>query len=47
MIYQLPLDESKKFGAFFKELDQNLGMLGVSEYVVAFTTIEEVFLAVG
>ena len=47
MIYQLPLDESEKFSAFFRELDQNLVTLGVSEYVVAFTTLEEVFLAVG
>ena len=47
MIYQLPLDESEKFGAFFKEMDQNLEKLGVSEYGVAVTTLEEVFLTVG
>ncbi len=47
VIYQLPLDESDKFGPFFKEMDGKLDTLGVAEYGVAVTTLEEVFLTVG
>lgn len=47
MIYQLPLEEAKNFSNFFTELDKRLHELGVREYGMAVTTLEEVFLTVG
>ena len=40
VIYQLPLDESEKFGRFFQDLDSSLESLNVQEYGVAVTTLE-------
>ena len=47
VIYQLPLEEAKNFATFFNEFDKQQNELGVREYGMAVTTLEEVFLTVG
>lgn len=44
---QLPMDQVKRFGQLFMEIDANLSKLGVVTYGISITTLEEVFLKVG
>jgi energy-coupling factor transporter ATP-binding protein EcfA2 len=46
MALQLPGAQSGRFGALLRELDGRLGRLGVVEYGISVTTMEEVFLKV-
>lgn len=47
LVFTLPFDAVSEFGAFFNELDKSLGDLGLSEYGVSVTSMEDVFLQVG
>lgn len=47
VIYSLPEGESAKFEMLFKTIEQNMDKLGVIDYSISVTTIEEVFLRVG
>lgn len=47
LVFVLPFDSSNQFGAFFEDLDKCLDDLGLSEYGVSVTSMEDVFLQVG
>ena len=42
----LPYEQSACFGAFFTKLDESLDELGLTNYGVTITSLEEVFLKV-
>ena len=44
--FQMPIAASKKFPALFNALDANKQKLGIDEYGISVTTMEEVFLKV-
>ena len=46
-VFTLPFSCVDRFGAFFDELDQGLAGLGLTEYGVSITSMEDVFLKVG
>ena len=41
------MDQVKRFGQMFTEIDTNLSKLGIESYGISITTLEEVFLKVG
>eukprot|EP00940_MAST-03C_sp_MAST-3C-sp2_P001325 g1325.t1 len=47
LIFELPFESVGEFGKFFDRLDKNLAVLGVEEYGVSITSMEDVFLEVG
>jgi hypothetical protein len=46
LCYQLPFGHEAQFASMFRELDANLGVMGVQSYGCAVTTLEQVFLTI-
>jgi ATP-binding cassette, subfamily A (ABC1), member 3 len=47
MTIRIPLKYSSKFSEFFELFDQSLEQLGVLNYGISISTLEEVFLTIG
>ena len=47
VLYSLPFETVSKFGKFFTQLEANFVKLGVTNYGVTITSLEDVFLKVG
>jgi ATP-binding cassette subfamily A (ABC1) protein 3 len=47
VLYSLPFETVSKFGKFFTDLESNFVKLGVTNYGVTITSLEDVFLKVG
>jgi ATP-binding cassette subfamily A (ABC1) protein 3 len=46
LTYQLPVDQSPLFAALFSRFDSDRDILGIREYGISVTTMEEIFLRV-
>ena len=46
ILFEIPMESTHKFKAFFEELDENLQKLNVETYGISVTTLEEVFIRV-
>ena len=46
ILFEIPMDSTHKFKAFFQELDENLQKLNIETYGISVTTLEEVFIRV-
>ena len=47
LFFELPFESVGKFGKFFQEFDEALEILGLTEYGISITSMEDVFLEVG
>ena len=47
MVYELPYEMSTNFGPLFYEIDKNKSALGIQDYSVRSSTLEEVFISLG
>ena len=46
ILFEIPMDSTHNFKAFFEELDANMHKLNVETYEISVTTLEEVFMRV-
>ena len=46
ILFEIPLESTHKFKAFFEELDANINRLNIEAYGISVTTLEEVFIRV-